>query len=95
MPPDALVARIGGEEFAIVAPSAFAVEAGEILARLRAGRMPFDVSVTASIGTCTGPLLRETDWKALYACADRALFDAKSAGRDRARGRDLAERWAA
>lgn len=95
VPPDALVARIGGEEFAIVAPSAFAVEAGEILARLRAGRMPYDVSVTASIGTCTGPLLRETDWKALYACADRALFDAKSAGRDRARGRDLAERWAA
>ncbi len=95
LPSDALVARIGGEEFAIVTPSAFAVEPGEILARLRAGRMPYDVSVTASIGTCSGPLLRETDWKALYACADRALFEAKSAGRDRARGRDLRDRLAA
>lgn len=95
LPADALVARIGGEEFAIVTPSAFAVEPGEILARLRAGRMPYDVSVTASIGTCSGPLLRETDWKALYACADRALFEAKSAGRDRARGRDLGDRLAA
>lgn len=95
LPADALVARIGGEEFAIVTPSAFAVEPSEILARLRAGRMPYDVSVTASIGTCSGPLLRETDWKALYACADRALFEAKSAGRDRARGRDLRDRLAA
>ena len=95
LPPEALVARIGGEEFAIVTPSAFAVEPGEILARLRAGRMPYDVSVTASIGTCSGPLLRETDWKALYACADRALFEAKSAGRDRARGRALPDRLAA
>ena len=95
VPPEALVARIGGEEFAIVTPAAFAVDASEILARLRAGRMPFDVSVTASIGTCSGPLLRETDWKALYACADRALFEAKSAGRDRVRGRMLDHRLAA
>ena len=95
LPPEALVARIGGEEFAIVLPSAVAAEPSEILARLRAGRMPYDVAVTASIGTCRGPLLRETDWKALYACADRALFEAKSAGRDRARGRSLPDRLAA
>ena len=42
-------------------------------------------SVTASIGACTGPLTREADWKAMYRRADRALFDAKAAGRDRAR----------
>ena len=95
LPPEALVARIGGEEFAIVAPIEHAIEPGEILARLRAGRMPYDVTVTASIGTCTGPLLRETDWKALYACADRALFEAKSAGRDRARQHALRDRLAA
>ena len=86
VPPEALVARIGGEEFAIVTPVGLAVEAENILARLRAARMPYDLSVTASIGTCTGPLTKETDWKALYRGADRALFDAKAAGRDRVRG---------
>lgn len=53
------------------------------------------MSVTASIGTCTGPMLRETDWKALYTCADRALFEAKSAGRDRIRVRHLPDQLAA
>lgn len=95
VPPEALVARIGGEEFAIVAPADILIEPRAILEKLRAGRMPYDVTVTASIGTCTGPLLREVDWKALYACADRALFEAKSAGRDRVRGRHLPDRWAA
>jgi PleD family two-component response regulator len=47
--------------------------------------MPFDLTVTASIGACTGPLVTEADWKAMYRRADRALFDAKQGGRDRAR----------
>lgn len=85
VPPDALVARLGGEEFAIIAPAAAGLSASAVLDRLRAERMPFDLSVTASIGTCTGPLAREVDWKALYRSADRALFEAKAAGRDRAR----------
>ncbi|WP_029625156.1 GGDEF domain-containing protein [Sphingomonas sp. PAMC 26605] len=95
VPEAALVARIGGEEFAIVLPAEAAVEPRDILDRLRAARMPYDVSVTASIGKCIGPLKREVDWKALYAAADRALFDAKSAGRDRARMRSLSDRAAA
>ncbi len=86
VPAAALVARIGGEEFAIVTPSALAVEPEDILARLRAGRMPFDLTVTASIGASTGPLMKEADWKALYRGADRALFEAKADGRDRVCG---------
>ena len=82
---DALVARIGGEEFAIVTAAVDAVPPAHVLDRLRGERMPFDVSVTASVGVCTGPLLRETDWKAMYRRADQALFAAKAAGRDRAR----------
>ena len=85
VPADALVARIGGEEFAIVSDAVRAVRAAAVLDALREQRMPFDVAVTASIGSCTGPLTRETDWKALYRRADQALFAAKAAGRDRAR----------
>jgi diguanylate cyclase (GGDEF)-like protein len=82
---DALVARIGGEEFAILADATRAADPQDLLDALRTARMPYDVAVTASIGSCTGPMLRETDWKRLYRCADRALYAAKTAGRDRAR----------
>ncbi len=85
VPPEALVARIGGEEFAIIADVDTAIDADGVLGRLRGARMPFDLSVTSSIGSCVGPLACEIDWKALYRCADRALFEAKAAGRDRAR----------
>ncbi|WP_380778230.1 diguanylate cyclase domain-containing protein [Sphingomonas sp. R86520] len=85
VPPDALVARIGGEEFAILVDARTPILSDTILERLRSQRMPFDITVTASIGSCTGPLLRESDWKTLYRSADRALFAAKGAGRDRSR----------
>ena len=85
VPPDALVSRFGGEEFAIVVDADSDLAASDILDRVRTERMPFDLRVTASIGTCIGTLDRESDWKALYRCADRALFDAKASGRDRTR----------
>ena len=84
-PPGVLVARIGGEEFAILSPAGLALDADDVLDRIRAARMPYDLTVTASIGACTGRLLGEADWKAMYRDADRALFAAKTAGRDRAR----------
>lgn len=93
MPAGCLIARIGGEEFAMIADADGAVPPNVVLDRLRAERMPFDVAVTSSIGTCTGPLQREIDWKTLYRQADRALFAAKAAGRDRAR--DAAQLMAA
>jgi len=95
LPADALVARLGGEEFAVVIGQHKASLADDVLARLRHARMPFDLTVTASIGTCAGPLIREADWKALYRCADAALFEAKSAGRDRVRGATALQRFAA
>lgn len=91
VPAGALVARIGGEEFAILCASDEAVDGERILAKLRAARMPFDVRVTASIGTCTGLLSTEPQWKSLYRGADKALFEAKSAGRDRARAAPVRE----
>ncbi|RYE03633.1 MAG: diguanylate cyclase [Sphingomonadales bacterium] len=85
VPAGALVARMGGEEFAILSSVSEPVEPELLLAKLRATRMPFDLLVTASIGACKGPLTSDVEWKALYRGADAALFEAKSAGRDRAR----------
>jgi len=84
-PETALIARLGGEEFAILCTAAQPVDPDTILARLRATRMPYDLRVTASIGSAHGGMADERDWKSLYRAADQALFDAKSAGRDRAR----------
>lgn len=89
-PTGAVVARIGGEEFAVVTAIDHTLDPNPLLARLRATRMPFDLRVTASVGTATGPLASEPDWKSLYRAADTALFAAKSAGRDRARAAPLA-----
>lgn len=84
------VARYGGEEFAVVlvqgAPE-FAVSAAE---RIRAAIAAESVvtsgglvlSVTASIGVATLPVHGETP-ETLVAAADKALYAAKSAGRNR------------
>ncbi|SOB88171.1 diguanylate cyclase (GGDEF) domain-containing protein [Sphingomonas guangdongensis] len=82
---DTLVTRLGGEEFAVLASADHPIDAERMLTALRRAPMPFDLSVTASIGTCVGPLTTEAEWKLLYRSADRALFDAKAAGRDRVR----------
>jgi diguanylate cyclase (GGDEF)-like protein len=88
-PDPVLVARMGGEEFAVLSPAAQRIEPEALLASLRRIRMPFDLTITASIGACAGALTNEIDWKTLYRCADRALFEAKAAGRDRARALSL------
>lgn len=89
-PEDALIARIGGEEFAIVTVAHTGFAPRTILERIRSERMPFDLTVTASLGTCAGVLQTEEDWKRLYRNADEALFRAKAAGRDRVRETALA-----
>lgn len=83
-PPGVLVARMGGEEFALLGEEAAMPDADVLLANVRAQRLPFDLRVTSSIGICHGPLSDENDWKRLYRLADKALFQAKAAGRDRA-----------
>ena len=79
-----LVARMGGEEFALVSPVSNSVAIEPLLTAIRNERMPLDLQVTASLGIAEGPLTDEIDWQRLYHTADQALFAAKAAGRNRA-----------
>ena len=83
-PPGVLVARMGGEEFALLGEESVLPDIDVMLDSVRAVRLPFDLRITTSIGICHGPLTDDNDWKRLYRMADKALFQAKAAGRDRA-----------
>ena len=86
------VARLGGEEFLLVLPAATAADA---LARCETARQVIrsrdwsalvgDLPITASIGVATA-IAGKTTRSALLAEADRNLYSAKRAGRDRVVG---------
>jgi diguanylate cyclase (GGDEF)-like protein len=90
VPAGALIARIGGEEFAVLGSASATAMPETILTQIRAAAMPFDLAVTASLGSECGTIVDEADWKRLYRRADDALFAAKRAGRDRLRWAEAA-----
>jgi diguanylate cyclase (GGDEF)-like protein len=73
-----LLARYGGEEFGVLLPEADVAEAHEVAERLRAACPP---AITCSVGIA----IRQPGEDAAHAVerADRALYRAKAAGRDR------------
>ncbi|SHG86153.1 bifunctional diguanylate cyclase/phosphohydrolase [Streptoalloteichus hindustanus] len=85
-----VLARYGGEEFALLVPGAHYEELARIAERLRhqVASSPITVegdtwiSVTVSVGTASYPQHGDGP-QALVATADRALYAAKAAGRDR------------
>ncbi|ABE36933.1 diguanylate cyclase domain protein [Paraburkholderia xenovorans LB400] len=87
----ATVARIGGEEFAIVLPDADEASAtqlaGSALARIRALSIAHEGSphrnVTISVGVALSRGKAEAGASALLARADAAMYRAKREGRDR------------
>jgi diguanylate cyclase (GGDEF)-like protein len=82
-----IVARLGGEEFAIATLAPFdgsgLVNAEKLLQAIRQAPMPGGYRITASIGIARRVICEEQDWKVLYRAADMALYRAKSEGRDR------------
>jgi len=79
------VARYGGEEFVVLLPDSNHEQALHIAEKLRAAIKETalgDIHLTISIGVATFPDDAQTE-PALIDAADRALFAAKRAGRDR------------
>lgn len=86
-----VVARVGGEEFALILPHTSGdnalVVAERVRSRVAARKIPHDdgrvmqASVSVGMATLTAPGCRNLG-KALYDAADRALYRAKGAGRN-------------
>jgi diguanylate cyclase (GGDEF)-like protein len=82
-PGGSLVARLGGEEFAIAwRGNLMLVEAEDLLRQIRQIDLPQGYRTTASMGIATRLVRDENDWKVLYRSADMALYQAKENGRD-------------
>ena len=87
--PEQVLARIGGDEFAILSPETTVEGARNLAEKLRARIDELDysysgleISVTCSFGVAEiGPAVDEA--QALFAAADKALYDSKNGGRNR------------
>lgn len=82
--------RIGGEEFAALLPGADEQTARFIAERIRldfsrTALVPVGAAATVSAGVAAAKAA-DTDFQTLYARADKALYEAKRAGRDRVIG---------
>ena len=88
--PGDLVARYGGEEFAVLMPGTDAAQARVVAERVRRGIGGAPVAVgetrlhqvTVSVGVAASPATGD-DPEGLVQAADRALYAAKNAGRNR------------
>jgi len=95
--PEDVVARYGGEEFVALLPDTSLVDACHIAERICRNLQqqkiahcgsPTAEHVTLSIGVCSIQPDREVDSQTLLDCADRRLYQAKEAGRNRICSRD-------
>jgi len=91
--PDDVLARYGGEEFIVLLRDSCAADAQVVAERLRATVQKVGIEnvdspervVTVSIGVASAELTDETAALRLVEDADRALYEAKCAGRNRVR----------
>lgn len=95
-----VAARFGGDEFAVLLPRTRASEAEVVAARIRSELVrrrrevgkPFDNDLTVSMGIADLEAIPEPRAHLLFEAADRTLYAAKSAGRDRV---EVCAPWAA
>lgn len=83
------VSRVGGEEFAIIVPNTFRLDAGYLAERIRSGvedqRIEIEdktLNVTISMGVAMNDPKEKTTLDELYKQADNALYEAKHSGRN-------------
>lgn len=95
-----LVARFGGEEFVALLPETDLAGARNVAERMRRGvetleiphaSSPVAPQVTVSVGGCVCEACGRFLAEAMLACADEALYAAKTAGRNRVSMRLLSE----
>jgi diguanylate cyclase (GGDEF)-like protein len=80
------IIRWGGEEFVVLLPMTSKAIAVQLLERLRQqglGHRPDGELQTVSVGVAEFTADGEPDWPALVALADKRMYKAKEAGRDR------------
>lgn len=89
LPGDGLFGRIGGEEFAVLLLNCPLHDAHRVAEDMRAATEALDfrhdgedISITVSIGLA-GAAAGESSFGSLFSRADRALYEAKRAGRNR------------
>jgi diguanylate cyclase (GGDEF)-like protein len=81
---DAIIGRIGGEEFALLVPAEPVDALADRLRRAVAASATRDeIAVTISAGVADGSCRDDGDWRRLYYAADQALYRAKNGGRNR------------
>ncbi|GLU29272.1 GGDEF domain-containing protein [Brucella sp. NBRC 12950] len=87
---DSLIARVGGEEFMVIAPgrtSAWSTETSDrFREKLLAEPLHHNgqaIPFTVSMGICSGHINSSAEFDALWNCADKAMYVAKSAGRNK------------
>ena len=90
-----MAARVGGEEFGLLLFDTNAAHAFLAAEKLRASLelLPMTTAeehwlLTVSIGVATCHSSMSCDWEYLFSAADRALYDAKEAGRNAVRRRE-------
>lgn len=81
---NALVGRLGGEEFAVIIEAEPVDAAADRLCNaVAAAATGSGISVTISAGVADAIVWDEADWRSVYNAADQALYRSKNGGRNR------------